>query len=152
MLSWSRQCSFVCIYRYRDIFIVQLMITIIYYTAAMKRPSLFPVNQLYIKPRLKGQTYSLVPFVYNAKRYRYKQGNDKLSECTIVAYWLKYGRFFFKALDTFGICQRPSPGASQYYAKITNLWKCGFNWSSNLQENERKTPWYIDVFAQLDEQ
>ena len=50
------------------------MITIIYYTAAMKRPSLFPVNQLYIKPRLKGQTYSLVPFVYNAKRYRYKQG------------------------------------------------------------------------------
>ena len=41
-----------------------------------------------------------------------------------------------KTVDTFGNnCQRPvfSVCVSNICIKITNLWKCGLNWSSNLQ-------------------
>ena len=51
--------------------------------------------------------------------------------------------FCLKTLDTFVNCQRPvfSLGVSQHTHDIPNLWKCGLDWSSNLQENnERKTP------------
>ena len=50
----------------------------------------------------------------------------------------------FKALaDMFSYCQRPvfPLGISQHHNmmhKMTNLWKFGLNWSSNLQENRKK--------------
>ena len=58
----------------------------------------------------------------------------------------------FKALDTFGNCQRPdfSLGVSQYLHKIANLRKFELNWLSELRENNGRNNTHVPSCVRSD--
>jgi hypothetical protein len=73
--------------------------------------------------------YSNIVFTTNHCRYFIL-----LKVCRKCWIWLK-------PLDTFGkqYCPRSTLRVSQLLYKITNLWKCRLNWSSESGENNGKT-------------
>ena len=82
---------------------------------------------------------------------RWNEGNWLLwiAQCdTVRKNNIQLLKNYVMALDTFGCCQRPvsSHGVSQ--CKITNLWSWTHNWSSKLQENNKKdkTPFFSVCF------
>ena len=88
-------------------------------------------------------------FSNNRSSLRWKVSqNASYNSKTAVLVRVITKRAYSLTLDTFGNCQRPifSLGVSQhnFMHSITNLWKCGLNWSPNLQENnERKRALFV---------